>query len=54
METMKTGNDLEEWQRARVLKQKLSPLGTLQVFCFDIGKTFSLHLSVLRTVMDLT
>ncbi|EFX87075.1 hypothetical protein DAPPUDRAFT_235975 [Daphnia pulex] len=43
----------KEWHRARVPESKLSPLGTLQVFCVDSGKTYSLPLSFVRTVMDL-
>lgn len=40
----------KKWKRARVPEPKLSPLGTLQVFCIDTGETHSIPLSFLRTV----
>ena len=40
----------KKWQRARVSEPRLSPLGTLQVFCIDTGETHSIPLSFLRTV----
>ena len=40
----------KKWLRARISEPKLSPLGTLQVFCVDNGETLSVPLSSLRTV----